>query len=161
MAAMLSLSKQSDYALIALSYLSRAEAGRAVNTREIAGKYDIPVELLAKILQRLTKAELLASTPGPTGGYRLARPAETISVGAIVRIVDGYPALVPCLRTDHNDCEQSDRCTIQKPLARLNQRIFQMLERVSLAEISADEPKESNRIGLVESYEYRPLAPTA
>ena len=157
---MLSLSKQSDYALIALAYLSRTEPGRAVNTKEIAGKYDIPVELLAKILQRLAKAELLVSTPGPTGGYRLARPAETISVGAIVRTVDGYPALVPCLRTDHNDCEQSDRCTIQKPLARLNQRIFQMLERVSLAEISADEPKESNRIGLVESYEYRPLAPT-
>lgn len=154
---MLSLSKQSDYALMALAYLSRTEPERPVNTKEIAGKYDIPVELLAKILQRLAKAELLVSTPGPTGGYRLARPAETISVGAIVSTVDGHPALVPCLRTDHNDCEQSDRCTIQKPLARLNQRIFQMLDRVSLAEISAEESDEPNRINLMESFEYRPL----
>jgi Rrf2 family protein len=158
---MLSLSKQSDYALIALAHLSRVEAGRAVNTKEIAGKYDIPVELLAKILQRLAKAELLLSTPGPTGGYRLARPAGAISVGSVVRIIDGSPAIVPCLRTDHNDCEQSDRCTIQRPLARLNQRITQMLERVSLAEISADENDASNRVGLVEAYEYRPLAPTS
>lgn len=156
---MLSLSKQSDYALIALAYLSRAESGRAVNTKEIAGKYDIPVELLAKILQRLAKADLLVSTPGPTGGYRLARPAEAISVGNVVGIVDGYPALVPCLRTDHNSCDQSDRCTIQKPLARLNQRIFHMLNRVSLAEICADDGDE-NRISLGEAYEYRPLAPT-
>lgn len=154
---MLSLSKQSDYALIALAYLSRTEKEHPVNTREIAGKYDIPVELLAKILQRLAKAELLVSTPGPTGGYRLARAAEMISVGTVVSIVDGHPALVPCLRTDHNDCEQSDRCTIQKPLARLNQRIFQMLNRVSLAEISADESDESNRINLMETFEYRPL----
>jgi Rrf2 family protein len=158
---MLSLSKQSDYALIALAHLSRTDTGRAVNTKEIAGVYDIPVELLAKILQRLAKAELLLSTPGPTGGYRLARPAEAISVGSVVRIIDGEPAIVPCLRTDHNDCEQSTRCTIQKPLKRLNQRIIQMLDRVSLAEISADENDAPNRVGLVEASEYRPLAPTA
>ena len=157
---MLSLSKQSDYALIALAYLSRAESGRAVNTKEIAGKYDIPVELLAKILQRLAKADLLVSTPGPTGGYRLARTAGAISVGTVVGIVDGYPALVPCLRADHNSCDQSDRCTIQKPLARLNQRIFHMLNRVSLAEICAEDT-DDNRISLGEAYEYRPLAPTA
>ncbi|MCS6775322.1 MAG: Rrf2 family transcriptional regulator [Chloroherpetonaceae bacterium] len=156
---MLSLSKQADYALLALAYLARVEEGRLVNAREIALKFDLPAELLAKILQRLARADLLVSTPGPTGGYRLARSARSISVGAIVVAVDGPPALVPCLRSDHNDCEQSRHCTIQRPLARLNQRIFQMLERVSLAEISADDPEE-NRIALSEACEYRPLAPT-
>ena len=136
---MLSLSKKTDYALLALSHLARAAGNRAVNAREIAEQYDIPLELLAKILQRLAKARLVVSAPGPTGGYRLARPAQTISIGAIVEIIDGPPALIHCMKISHNDCEQLDKCTIRKPLARINTRIFQMLNLISLAEISGDE----------------------
>lgn len=134
---MISLSKKTDYALLALSYLTQVKAGRVVNTKEIAEKYDIPVELLAKILQRLAKAELLASTPGPTGGYRMLRPAAEISVGSIVEIIDGPPAIVPCLKVTENACDQLDKCTIRAPLARINAKIFQMLKLVSLAEISS------------------------
>src|SRR5580658_10104194 len=112
---MLSLSKKTDYALLALSYLTRAEAGRAVNTKEIAEQYAIPVELLAKILQRLAKAKLVLSTPGPTGGYRLARPAETISIGAVIAVIDGPPAITHCMKTDGNRCDQLNRCTIREP----------------------------------------------
>lgn len=136
---MLSLSKKTDYALLALSYLARAEAGRAVNTKEIAEQYDIPVELLAKILQRLAKAELLTSTPGPTGGYRLGRAAETISIGAVVELIDGPPAITQCLKTAHKDCEQHTKCTIRAPLARINARLFQMLNLISLAEIARED----------------------
>src|SRR5579871_2718675 len=90
---MLSLSKKTDYALLALSYLTRAGESRAVNTKEIAEQYAIPVELLAKILQKLAKAQLVVSTPGPTGGYRLARPAAAISIATVIQVVDGPPAI--------------------------------------------------------------------
>lgn len=140
---MLSLSKKTDYALLALSYLTRAEAGRAVNTKEIAESYDIPVELLAKILQRLARAKLLVSTPGPTGGYRLARAPETVSIGAVIEAIDGPPAIAQCFRSDHNACEQHDKCTIRKPLARINTRIFQMLHLISLAEINRDDDADA------------------
>ncbi len=146
---MLSLSKKTDYALLALSHLARAEGIRTVNAREIAEQYAIPVELLAKILQRLAKAKLVTSTPGPTGGYRLARTAEAISVGAVIEAIDGPPALIHCMKTVHNGCEQLDRCTIRKPLARINARIYQMLNLISLAEISGDEGGESAVIGVV------------
>jgi Rrf2 family protein len=136
---MLTLSKQTDYALLALSYLMRAGDGRAANTKEIAEQYDIPVELLAKILQRLARAKLIASTPGPTGGYRLARPAQSISVASVIETVDGRPALAQCLRTDHNSCDQQRKCTIKKPLERINAKIFQMLDLISLAEINRDD----------------------
>lgn len=152
---MLSLSKSTDYALLALSYLTRTEVGRAVNTREIAEQFDLPVELLAKILQRLAKAELLVSTPGPTGGYRLARSASAISIGAVIEAVDGMPAIAQCFKTDHNGCEQLDKCTIRKPLARINARIFQMLNLISLAEISEEEPDETS-IRLMSLPEPRP-----
>ncbi len=136
---MLSISKKTDYALMALSYLTRIEPGRAANTKEIAEQYDIPVELLAKILQRLAKEKIVVSTAGPTGGYRLARPAVEISVGAIIAVVDGPPAFAQCMKATANSCEQHTKCTIRKPLERLNARILQMLNLTSLAEISGDE----------------------
>jgi len=136
---MLSLSKKTDYALLALSYLTEIGECRSANTREIAEKYDIPVELLAKILQRLAKAGLVTSTPGPTGGYRLARQPEIISVGAVIEIIDGAPAIAHCFRTDGNACEQLDKCTIRTPLERINARIVQMLGHISLADIARDD----------------------
>jgi Rrf2 family protein len=136
---MLSISKKTDYALLALSHLARIEGGRAANTKEIAEQYDIPLELLAKVLQKLTKARMISSTAGPMGGYRLARPANNISVGAIIAIVDGPPAIVACMRTESHGCEQHDKCTIRKPLARINARILQMLYLISLAEICSEE----------------------
>ncbi len=135
---MLSLSRKTDYALLALAYLTRLPAGRAANTREIAESDALPVELLAKILQQLTKAKILASTPGPTGGYRLARAPEAISIGAIVEVIDGPPALMPCMAASPT-CDHVHRCVIRKPLARINARIFQMLNHMSLAEVAGTE----------------------
>ena len=136
---MLSLSKKTDYALLALSYLTEVGTGRSANTREIAEKYDIPVELLAKILQRLAKAGLVTSTAGPTGGYRLAKIPEAISIGAVIEIVDGTPAIAHCFRTDGHACEQLDKCTIRTPLERINARIVKMLDLITLAEIARDD----------------------
>lgn len=136
---MLSLSKKTDYALLALSYLARSEAGRAANTKEIAERYDIPLEMLAKILQVLAKARLVKSTPGPNGGYRLAVPAVEINVASIIEAMDGKPALAHCMKLSGNRCGQIDKCTIRKPLARINSRIQQMLSLITLAEISGED----------------------
>ena len=125
--ALITLSKKTDYALLALSYLARLEPGRAANTKAIAEQFDIPLELLAKILQQLTRAEIVLSTAGPTGGYRLARDPQAISVGAVVQLIDGAPALMQCMR-EAGDCEQLRKCTIRTPLANINTRIYEMLE---------------------------------
>ena len=135
---MLSLSKKTDYALLALSHLTRKGEGRTVSTKEIADEYEVPLELLAKILQKLTKEGVLTSTSGPTGGYRLMRPAIEVTVGQIVRILDGQPAIIHCLREDAGACLQFDKCTVRDPLARLNLKILEMLDHLSLLEISQE-----------------------
>ena len=140
---MLSLSKKADYALLALSYLTEVGAGRAANTKEIAEKYDIPVELLAKILQRLAKGRNITTTAGPTGGYRLARAPEAISIGVVIELIDGTPAIAQCMKTDAHFCDQQNKCTIRHPLERINARILQMLALISLAEITRDDPTDS------------------
>jgi Rrf2 family protein len=157
---LLNLSKKMEYALIALTHLAKAEGVRAVSAKELAEAYEIPSELLAKVMQRLAKAELVTSTAGPTGGYRLARTAEQIRISAIIEAIEGtQAALVPCLRTNHADCDHSDRCTIQKPLTRLNARIAEMLHRVTLAEICRD-AGETTPIQLTTKRERTQLAPT-
>ena len=70
---MLRLSKKADYALMAMKHLAlRGDRGSS-SAREIASQYDIPIELLAKVLQRLVRRGLLASQQGTRGGYQLAR----------------------------------------------------------------------------------------
>ena len=85
---MLRLSKKADYALIAMKHLAHKDAG-ATSTcaREIAEQYDIPLELMAKVLQRLVRAGLLVSTQGTRGGYTLSRPSSAISVADVIRAV--------------------------------------------------------------------------
>ena len=72
---MLRLSKKADYGLIAMRHLALLPETLASSAREIAEQYDIPVELLAKVLQRLSRQGLLVSHQGTRGGYHLARSA--------------------------------------------------------------------------------------
>ncbi len=72
---MLRLSKKADYALIAMRHLAATADRSAVSARELAETYDIPAELLAKVLQKLVHARLLESHQGTRGGYVLGRPA--------------------------------------------------------------------------------------
>lgn len=132
---MLRLSKKTDYALLALSCLTCAgEEDRAVSAREIAERYGIPVAFLAKILQALVRGKVLVSTSGQAGGYRLARPAGQISVGAVIAIVDGPTALAEC--RCGNDCDGEDGCASRDPLNTINARISEMLNTISVAEIA-------------------------
>jgi len=140
---MLSMTKRADYALLALSYLaSVAEDAphRLVNTKEIADQFEIPQELLAKLLQTLAKNGLVASHPGPTGGYRLLRPAAQISVAQVMTLVDGPVALLNCSNGQGETCKQFSRCTIRDPLAEIESRVKTLLEDISIAEITLPQP---------------------
>lgn len=135
---MLSLTKRADYALLALSYLAAAqsEPQRLVNTKEIAEQFELPVELLAKLLQTLARGGLVASHPGPTGGYRLLRDARQITIAEVVALVDGPLSVLHCSNGQETACKQFSRCTIRDPLAELEARVKALLEEVTLAEIS-------------------------
>ena len=135
---MLRLSKKSDYALISMKHLAmRPEGGGSSSAREISESYDIPLELLAKVLQRLVRARLLASVQGTRGGYRLGRPATLISVADVIQAVDGPVTVTACSEDDHN-CDQYTKCSIRDPLWKIKNRILESLNTVSVAEMAAD-----------------------
>ena len=138
---MLRLSKKSDYALIAMKHLAlKAGPGSSSSAREIAEQYDIPIELMAKVLQRLVRSGLLVSTQGTRGGYTLLRPAASISVADVIQAIDG-PFTVTACSTENNGCEQYSKCSIRDPLWQIRERIAAALGTVSVAELATDHIK--------------------
>jgi Rrf2 family protein len=133
---MLRLSKKADYALMAMKHLAQNDAPSAC-AREIAEQYDIPLELLAKVLQRLVRTGLLVSTQGTRGGYTLSRPARLITVADVIEAIDG-PFTVTACSTEKNSCEQYGKCSIRDPLWQIRERIVAALGDVTVAEIAAD-----------------------
>ena len=136
---MLRLSKKADYALMAMKHLAiRHEAGASSSAREIAEAYEIPLELLAKVLQRLVRSRLLLSVQGTRGGYRLGRPASSIPVAEVIQAVDGPLTVTACSDNDHR-CEQYSKCSIRDPLWKIRGRIVEALTTVSIADLTSEE----------------------
>jgi Rrf2 family protein len=134
---MLRLSKKADYALIAMKHLAQKRGSGSASAREIAEQYDIPIELMAKVLQRLVRTRLLTSQQGTRGGYTLSRASSTISVADVIQAIDG-PFTVTACSTENSDCEQYSKCSIRDPLWRIRERIVQTLGTVTIAEMAAE-----------------------
>ena len=157
---MLRLSKKADYALIAMKHLAlnatRAEArvreggagAPSASAREIAEQYDIPIELLAKVLQRLVRTGLLASTQGTRGGYTLSRPPKSISVADVIQAIDG-PVTVTACSTEKHDCEQYSKCSVRDPLWQIRERIVAALGTVTLSEMAAEQDVATAPVAVV------------
>src|SRR3954465_12615617 len=140
---MLRLSKKADYALMAMKHLAIKTGAASTSAREIAEQYDIPVELMAKVLQRLARSGLLTSHQGPRGGYTLARAKRPVSVADIIQAIDG-PLTVTACSSDDEQCEQFEKCNVRDPLWRIKDRIIAALSTVSLAEIASEVPLPSD-----------------
>src|SRR4029077_9576175 len=137
---MLRLSKKADYALIAMKHLALRGDHGSSSAREIAALYDIPIELMAKVLQRLVRRGLLASQQGTRGGYQLARLPTLISVADVIQAIDG-PVTVTACSTKEGRCEKFAKCTVRDPLWRVRERILSALGECTIAELAADPPQ--------------------
>jgi len=135
---MLRLSKKTDYALIALKDLASSDREMSCSAREIASRYDIPVELMAKVLQQLVRRGLLESHQGTRGGYQLSCPASQISVVDVIQAIDG-PVLVTACSDEDETCDQYSKCNVRDPLWRLKDRIVQSLASFTLQELAEDD----------------------
>jgi Rrf2 family protein len=109
------------------------------SAREIAEQYDIPIELLAKVLQRLVRRGLLASHQGTHGGYKLARVPTLISVADVIQAIEG-PVTVTACSTDDGTCDQYAKCNVRDPLWRVRERILSALGECTIAELASDTP---------------------
>ena len=135
---MLRFTKRADYGLMAIHYIGIHEDFGAVSAKRVAEEFAIPPELLAKILQRLARERLIVSQNGPRGGYVLARRPIEITVGQVVRALEGPINIVECLEED-SDCPQMARCNLRRPVQKIQAAISQLLDTMTLAELVGDD----------------------
>lgn len=131
---MFSLSKKTEYGLLALIHLSELNDGDLANVSQIARSTSIPRELLAKILSDLVRADLAVSYSGPTGGFRLARPATQVSMADVLRVLETKTGLIECL-SKNSRCSQAANCSIKAPMAGLHHKFREILEETKLTDL--------------------------
>jgi len=134
---MLRFTKRADYGLIAMHYIASHRDEGAVSAKRIDEEFHIPAELLAKILQRLAKHRLITSHNGPKGGYELTRRPDAITVGQVLRALEGPIRIVSCM-TEGDDCPQYSRCNLRRPVQKIQANISRMLDTMTLAELTSD-----------------------
>jgi Rrf2 family protein len=134
------LSKKGEYALRALIDLGiAAEVGRSlVQVSELAEKEQIPVKFLEQIMQLLKEEGFIESQRGKFGGYRLGRPPAEITIGSIVRLIDGPLAPIGCVsQTAYEKCSCPDEvhCGLRMLMLDVRNAITGILDRYSLADV--------------------------
>jgi len=139
---MLTLSRKTEYALIALTHLSQ-NPDDSNSAREIADTYGMPLPLLMNILKLLTQKKLARSSRGPKGGYSLALSAERITLSDIISAIEGPIHLVLCLsrsnsegRETNKKCELTSCCPVRSPIHRVHAKMVEFLSKITLAELA-------------------------
>ncbi len=147
------LSKKGEYALRALIDLGiAAEVGRElVQVTELADKEVIPPKFLEQIMQELKGAGLVIAQRGKFGGYRLARPAAEITIGAIIRFIDGPLAPIGCVSHtayEKCSCPDEEHCGLRMLMLDVRNAIAGILDRYSIADVVEVTLRKLRRDGL-------------
>src|SRR6516162_8109459 len=134
------VSKRGEYALRALIDFGLAQAlGRPMlQVSELAAKEDLPVKFLEQILMQLKTGGYLESRRGKHGGYLLARPSENISIGQVIRLIDGPLAPIACVSQsayERCSCPDEEHCGLRILMLDVRNAISNILDRFTLADI--------------------------
>lgn len=138
------LTKFSDFALRVLLY-AHAAGDRLVTIEEIAGAYRISRAHLMKVTNSLTRGGYLIAVRGRSGGLRLARPPEEISLADVVRLTEPDFALVECMSPDRKTCAIDGCCRLPAIMRRALRAFLAELDRHTLADIALP-PKDTRRV---------------
>lgn len=131
------LTSFTDYGLRMLMRMASAPE-RAFSTAELAEEFSLSRNHLAKIMQRLSQVGLVETRRGGGGGAVLARPADTIRLGAVVRLLEEGQPLVECLSADGGACVIDGRCLLKGRLRSAEAAFLADLDRATLADIVLD-----------------------
>ncbi len=136
------LSQKCKYALQALLVLARENSDELLLVSDIAERENLPKKFLEAILLELNRNGLVRSRRGRGGGYALAKPADLITFGQVVRIMDGPLAPLSCVSVNYyrrcDDCRDEQACEIRKVMRRVRDAIAMELDGTSLAMALAD-----------------------
>jgi len=136
------LSQRGRYALKALLNLARSD-GSPKDVGKVSAEERIPRKFLEAIMSDLRRARLVESTRGKFGGYRLARPADLITFGEVMRVTNGPLALISCASRAFyrrcDDCPDETACILRRVMGSVRDEVSEILDRTTLANALANE----------------------
>jgi Rrf2 family protein len=144
------ITTQAEYGLICALHLARRVGDGPVTGREIAVRERLPGDYVEQIMLKLRRAEIVRSTRGAHGGYRLARPADEISVRDVMNASEHSTFDVHCGShpVEEERCSSAHDCSIRPVWLLLQRRIDEVLESVRLSDLMLQESEVLHRVGL-------------
>lgn len=143
------LSKKTKYALKAVLYLARKYEKGPILISDLSREEGIPKKFLELILLALKNNGLLQSKKGKGGGYYLGKPPAEISMGKVVRIMEGPVALVPCVSVTAyapcGECLDERTCGIRLVMKEIREATAKILDKTSLADVLEREGREKEK----------------
>jgi Rrf2 family protein len=131
---MIRISMRTDYGLIALKHMASLPHGDLANAREIAARFNLPPNLLAKILQSLSQSGIIEAQLGSGGGYRMMKDPKDVTLAQVFESIEGPVHMVMCT-SDDGCCSIEDRCTVKNGLTNLERRFYDFFDTVTLADV--------------------------
>ena len=146
------ITTQAEYGLICALHLARTSSDGPVTGREIATRERLPADYVEQIMLKLRRASIVTSTRGAHGGYRLARPAEEITVRDVISASEHSTFDVHCVThpVEAERCAESHDCSIRPVWVLLQRRIDEVLDSVRLSDLLMHERDVRKRVGLAE-----------
>ncbi len=124
-----------EYALMALKHMHMKRPGEVTSVKEVADSYGCPQDVTAKVLQRLCKTGVLASTQGIQGGYMIKKDLSKLSLFDLLNMLLGHQGVVKCLHGSPTSCGIKNSCNILKPISALNTKLEDFYKGLSVREI--------------------------
>lgn len=140
---MFRLNRLTDYAVVVMSQMAQ-HPGKMRNTNEISQDSNVPLPTVAKILNALSKADLVVAQRGASGGYSLGRDPKEIPVSDIIQALEGPIALTACVTGATDTCDAESLCPLRGHWNKVNLAIKNALDQVSLAEIAVTSVQPSS-----------------
>lgn len=130
---MLRISKLTDYAAMIMGYMA-LNSKEILSAAQLAKAMHLALPTVSKILKILSEAKLVASTRGTAGGYRLAKPAQEITVTDLIAAIEGNPALTECCAAE-TQCDLDAVCAIKENWQSVNRMILKALSSLTLSDM--------------------------
>lgn len=116
--------------------MATLESDQLTTSRELAESFNIPPELIGKVLQQLAKSDFIRSVQGVRGGYQLAKSPDKINLTHIIQVVDGPIRVVKCVDSARScTCDQLDFCNIRNPMETLQLLLVDALSKITLKDL--------------------------
>jgi Rrf2 family protein len=132
---MFKLSKKVEYGLIAVKHMAMAGENAPCSAKDISDKYNIPYDLLSKILQKLKKENILTSSQGTHGGYTLLMKPDKLTLAQIFNAIEGNTYILDCGQHDDESCDIYETCILSSPLKKIQRQINSYFNETKLSEI--------------------------